>query len=92
MNYGAVERLGGGQSEIEGVREHFSIYSPCAQRGGRLLFESACGADDDDSVLIMSRGAPTAAQRDGRTETHDKYMTCKLHTARVASRAITGEN
>lgn len=79
----------GGGSEIEGVREHFSIYSQCAQRGGRLLFESARGADDDNSVLIMSRGAPAAAQRDGRTETHNEYMTCKLHTAHVVSQPIT---
>lgn len=58
----------GGQSEIEGVREHSSIYSPCAQRGGRLLFESARGADDDDSVLIMLHGALAVAQRDGQTD------------------------
>lgn len=62
-----------------------SIYSPCAQRGGKLLFESTHGADD---FVVRCIGS-----KDERTETYSEHVTrgvCAVWMVQCAGWATTG--
>lgn len=75
-----------GESERGQSERALSIYSLCAQRGGKLLFESTHGAYD---FGVQCTGC---SSKDERTETCNKYMTYKLYTVWVVRWAITGGN
>ena len=75
VSYRAMETWGGRVRE-DGVRESeraLSIFSACARRGGRLLFESTLGADD---FVLQHTGCRS---KDARAKAYREYTPYKLY-------------
>lgn len=80
-------RGGAREDRVRQSERALSIYSPCAQRGGKLLFESTHGADD---FVVQCTGL-----KDERTETCNEHVTrelCPVWVVQCAGWAITGSN